>query len=186
MGNKKSIIETDIMIHVRDNIYKVRSLYKGKSFNRYYMKYECDNCHKTVYRDLQNSKKSKLGFCNGKCKGQYYSGANNPNWGGVIKNKRGKNLGHILEYSPNHPNNKGGFVPQHRLVVENKIGRILNSKELIHHIDCDMRNNDPENLVITDIYQHNTAHSSLEKCVKELISKKLLWFDELTMTYKVN
>ena len=36
----------------------------------------------------------------------------------------------------------------HRLVVESVIGRPLKAGEVVHHIDGDKRNNNPENLMV--------------------------------------
>lgn len=37
---------------------------------------------------------------------------------------------------------------EHRAVAENKIGRPLKKGEVVHHIDGDYRNNDPDNLMV--------------------------------------
>jgi hypothetical protein len=57
--------------------------------------------------------------------------------------------GYIQIYNPKHPYaDHKGYVREHRLVVEKKIGRILNPKEAIHHIDCNKQNNKIENLML--------------------------------------
>ena len=37
---------------------------------------------------------------------------------------------------------------EHRVVAEKKLGRPLKKGEIVHHIDGDFRNNDPDNLLI--------------------------------------
>ena len=90
-----------------------------------------------------------------------------------------------MEYAPDHPHARKGFVAQHRWVMEKVIGRYLLPTELIHHIDCDMQSNDPDNLVITSVREHNISHGSLEKCVKRLLQMGVLKFNKTTMEYEV-
>ena len=72
-----------------------------------------------------------------------------------IKGTR-KCWGYIYQFSPNHPLcNKRGYVMQHRLVMENKIGRILSRKEVVHHINKIKDDNRQENLML---FKDNTEH----------------------------
>lgn len=60
-------------------------------------------------------------------------------------------------YAPNHPHaRQNGCIYEHRAVVEEKIGRILTLDEVIHHMDGNKRNNDPDNLII---FRTNSDHS---------------------------
>ena len=60
-----------------------------------------------------------------------------------MKNKITHSKGYILVYNPLHPFcNKDGYIPEHRLVVEKKINRIVNPLlEDVHHIDENKQNN---------------------------------------------
>lgn len=69
--------------------------------------------------------------------------------------KRGRKItikdksGYILVWQPKHPNsNEKGYVQEHRLVVENFIGRYLTREEVIHHIDTNKENNKIDNLML--------------------------------------
>ena len=58
-----------------------------------------------------------------------------------------KENGYVMRLVTEHPNaNKRGYVAEHRLVMEEHIGRFLDSKEVIHHIDGDRANNNINNL----------------------------------------
>ena len=41
-----------------------------------------------------------------------------------------------------------GYVLEHRLIAEQKLGRRLESNEVVHHIDGDRTNNHPDNLTV--------------------------------------
>lgn len=58
-------------------------------------------------------------------------GDNNSNWkGGITKTKNG----YILIYSPNHPHkSKSNYMLEHRLVMEEHLGRYLTPEEVVHH-----------------------------------------------------
>lgn len=82
-------------------------------------------------------------------------GPDNPSWkGGVTLDKDG----YVLRYTPNHPYaNKGGYVREHRLVMEKMIGRYLRPEEVPHHKDDDPSNNHPDNL---QLFENNGVHLS--------------------------
>ena len=65
-------------------------------------------------------------------------------------------------YSPEHPNKtKRGYVKEHRLVVEQAIGRFLSTDEQVHHINGDKLDNRIENLQIMSHQEHLKMHGSL-------------------------
>ena len=48
---------------------------------------------------------------------------------------------------PDHPNkNKYGYVYEHRIVMENYLGRLLTKDEVVHHINGNKKYNKIENL----------------------------------------
>lgn len=91
-------------------------------------------------------------YCNSKC--YVRTGERNPKWRGGLINMPD---GYIYQYSPDHPNaTKSGYVLQHRLVVEKRIGRFLLPSEAVHHINGIRNDNRDANLICC---QSNGSHS---------------------------
>ena len=96
------------------------------------------------------------------------------NWrGGRMSTTGAKPGGYIRIYTPEHPAaNKGGYVYEHRLVMEAKLGRLLKSGEIVDHIDRNRSNNAPENLRLHGSRsQHVKDHFSARDQMMALIGK---------------
>lgn len=60
---------------------------------------------------------------------------------------------------PPHPNrNAKGLYPLHRVLMENKIGRLLERDEHVHHKDEDKTNDTIENLELLSASEHTKRH----------------------------
>lgn len=95
------------------------------------------------------------------------SGAGHPEWkGGRIVDKHG----YILVYAPWHPNarrcgSRGAvYIAEHRLVMEQKIGRLLERGEVVHHLNGDPADNRPENLELFSKNSDHLRHELTGKC----------------------
>ena len=80
-------------------------------------------------------------------------GDHNSNWRG---GRRIDKDGYVLIHSPDHPHcNRHGYVREHRLVMEEHLGRYLLPTEVVHHRDDDHQKNTIENL---RLYGTNGEH----------------------------
>ena len=75
--------------------------------------------------------------------------------------------GYILLKTPDHPHaNASGYVREHRLVMEQMIGRYLLPKEVVHHRNGDNADNRPENLELFSSNGKHLAHELAGHCPK--------------------
>ncbi len=78
----------------------------------------------------------------------------------TVSRKNGKK--YKLVFLPEHPfSTLSGYVREHRLVAENKIGRRLLKSEIVHHKDGNTLNNDPSNLEVMDKRDHDRMNVPL-------------------------
>lgn len=140
---------------------------------------KCEYCGK-IFLQYLSQRRSKFKFCSRQCKYEWnktvvgywkgkeiplkhrltmsknhadVSGENNPRWKG---GKRIDKTGYILIWKPTHPYaDYHGYVREHRLIVEQNIGRILKPKEVVHHIDLNKQNNLLSNLML---FENDSEH----------------------------
>lgn len=111
-------------------------------------------------------------------KGRFGKLAANWKGGRRIANK----AGYVYIYNPNHPSaTKEGYVMEHRLVMEKKIGRFLKKNEIVHHINGDTKDNRIENLeLMGSKKEHSRKHFDAIKEVarlKEILKEHGISYD---------
>lgn len=55
-----------------------------------------------------------------------------------------------------------GYAYEHRLIAAESLGRDLARSEHVHHVDLDITNNSPENLVVVSKHEHRQIHHLIE------------------------
>lgn len=113
---------------------------------RYLIDDNCPKCGKT--RKMFKHERGKL------CLSCSHTGSRASRWNG---GKTITTMGYILVMDKTHPNkDRNGHVPLHRLVMEKHIGRRLEEKERVHHVDKNKQNNKITNLML---FPNNATHT---------------------------
>ena len=125
----------------------------------------CGLCKKEIKVPCSRLKQNKKGviYCNHKCQSQAMKT-------GIATygfKKRVKNKDYKKNYKYKVKTIRGIRVYEHRWIMEQSIGRKLNSKELIHHINGDTKDNRIENLMIVN----NVSHGKIEFQLSERLHR---------------
>jgi endogenous inhibitor of DNA gyrase (YacG/DUF329 family) len=132
------------------------------------VKLVCEECGKSFEGRLSEAQKRR--FCSTECKNKWLS--RNPL--NPPKGRKYSSAGYVWSYAPNHPYARNGYVLEHRLVMEQIIGRHLKPEERVHHINGVKDDNRPENLklFVNDSVHHKYHWENDEHYRNALIEAK--------------
>lgn len=135
----------------------------------------CDLCGKGMYRRRSTLAMNAGKYCSRACRNRAHPlpdgrnfpvmvGPENPAWkGGVTYFKKKGNYKNIrYRRAPEWARpmaRADGYIMEHRLVMAQRVGRLLNRSEVVHHRDHDPANNHPANL---ELWPSNATHKSAE------------------------
>ena len=126
----------------------------------------CEQCGEPKEVEARDRKRGWGRFCGKSCASKWWSeqkdfplrnmtGEQNGNW------KGGRTLhtkGYVYAYAPEHPRAWNGYVLEHILVAEEKLGRRLLPGERAHHKDGRKDNNHPDNIEVFASDAEHTRH----------------------------
>lgn len=99
--------------------------------------------------------KHKQVYCSWTCKSKYNVLERTHSWKGGKRKERE----YTFLYIPGHPlAGKRNYVPEHRLVMSEHIGRMLEPGEQVHHINGNKSDNRIENLSLLSKSEHMRLH----------------------------
>lgn len=133
--------------------------------------------------------------CNNKRVGVSRRGRRGWNWGKkkpvelAQRSSYVTNDGYRMIFAPSgefSARNWSDYKKEHVVVMEQFLGRPLEKKEVIHHIDGDKLNNELVNLLLTDHAGHKKAHWSLQSLSYRLVQLGLVEFDSDRFEYVAN
>lgn len=138
---------------------------------------DCPECGESREVSKSNKVAAQSRFCR-KCGGKRSYETRKKN--GTLKpmpSVRGMTFsrgGYISSYGYKILNNSR----EHRIIIENALGRTLNTTERVHHINMNKLDNRLENLYLcTDTSEHHKVHAALNPLVEELINDGVIGFE---------
>lgn len=135
-----------------DKIFKARSSQLTNG-NAPYCSISCSS--KSQERSAERYEKSKATWEKNKVKHQFPTGEDHPSW----KGGKAMSNGYVMVFV-GIAEGKRKSVAEHRLVMEDYLGRSLSSDEIVHHINEIKGDNRIENLQIMTRAEHLNHHKN--------------------------
>jgi len=116
----------------------------------------CEECGKKVTMPPSQFNRSKNHFCSRQCHMAFMNRELNPTRMTDEVREKLRNVKLGKGEGKSYEKTYGRHT--HRIIAEQKLGRPLKKGEIVHHIDGNKRNNDPDNLAVMSQSEHARLH----------------------------
>jgi hypothetical protein len=132
--------------------------------NRKWVAVECPYCQVRYWARVDKNRpgvKRQCLKCSARRNVKRYKGSAHASWKGGYKKSKNYVWVYITPDCPFKSMAYGNYIPEHRLVMANHIGRPLDISECVHHINGNEKDNRIENLCILTLSEHTKLHNQL-------------------------
>jgi hypothetical protein len=137
----------------------------------YTCKCKCDICGNLFYRKAHWAERTEHQFCDQFCASIYKSdevtASGNGRWNGGVYNRED---GYLGLYEIKLKGERTKYSMEHRLIMEQHIGRKLKNSEVVHHLNGNRKDNRIENLSLFNTSAwHRKWHALYRNIVKIML-----------------
>lgn len=189
---EKDLTEFGKDSHAKDGLrYSCKECSNKSQRNKIRKKVEftCDSCGETKEVDYYTHKRRKTNFCLKCVAKKTQTGVKKPRGDASYITTCGYK---VIKCDGDYDSSgRARYRREHVLVMENHIGRKLNTSqggngEQVHHIDGDKLNNKIDNLLLCkNTKHHKDVDCQLHELAFELVRKKLIIFNKETEEYEI-
>lgn len=175
-GVEKPCADCGVTIYVVESARKPRRFCSKKCLNRFNGRHTvrrvCERCGTTYKISPSQQYLRAARFCSHRCLGD--ASIKRP----LERQHNGRcarlsQYGYVMLWEPTHPHAMKGWILEHRLIVERRLGRLLHSNEHVHHRNGQKDDNRDANLVVLSHHEHSRLHNDARRYVRQQLAAEM-------------